>query len=74
MAAHIPSISNEPKERNRQLLEIMAKKLSKMSSFEQYANRLANWASDPRAYYDDVKETVCVAFVSLKYLLTGKVR
>ncbi|KAF8831596.1 hypothetical protein HHX47_DHR1000398 [Lentinula edodes] len=57
MAAHIPSISNEPKERNRQLLEIMAKKLSKMSSFEQYANRLANWASDPRAYYDDVKET-----------------
>ncbi|KAH7877818.1 uncharacterized protein C8R40DRAFT_1263648 [Lentinula edodes] len=58
MAAHIPSISNEPKERNRQLLEIMAKKLSKMSSFEQYANRLANWASDPRAYYDDVKETI----------------
>ncbi|KAJ4480396.1 hypothetical protein C8J55DRAFT_512632 [Lentinula edodes] len=58
MAANIPSISNEPKERNRQLLEIMAKKLSKMSSFEQYANRLANWASDPRAYYDDVKETI----------------
>ncbi|KAJ3795948.1 hypothetical protein GGU11DRAFT_790213 [Lentinula aff. detonsa] len=58
MSTYIPNISNEPKQRNRRLLEIMDKQLSKMHSFVEYSNKLAKWANDPRAYYDDVKEII----------------
>ncbi|KAJ3728877.1 hypothetical protein C8R42DRAFT_279310 [Lentinula raphanica] len=52
------TISSEPKERNRQLLDIIGKKLSKTQSFVEAANKLAKWTNDPRAYYDDVRERI----------------